>query len=231
MQVYRAGQWTKVPGEMLLPGDVISVVLPHADSAQRNEDDAVAPADVLLVSGTCMTDEAVLTGESTPQWKEAITERDGGAAGGDRCIDVRQDKRSVLFGGTKVLNVSPGDSTAGGLATPDGGAIGVVLRTGFETAQGRLMRMILFSTEALSANTVETGLFICFLLVFALAAACAPAAAACPTSAACAPVEPAGHKAVEHALRLATLRQSVRGLPGRPWTVLSPRRGCSRSTA
>eukprot|EP00892_Ulva_mutabilis_P007065 jgi/Ulvmu1/4730/UM020_0014.1 len=33
------------------------------------------------------------------------------------------------------------------------------------------MRMILFSTEALSANTVETGLFICFLLIFALAAA------------------------------------------------------------
>lgn len=171
--MYRAGEWTKVPGEVLLPGDVISIVLPHADSKQRHEDDAVAPADVLLISGTCMTDEAVLTGESTPQWKEAITARDGGPTGGARCIDVRQDKRNVLFGGTKVINASPGEATAGGLVAPDGGAIGVVLRTGFETAQGRLMRMILFSTEALSANTVETGLFICFLLIFAIAAACA----------------------------------------------------------
>lgn len=169
VQVYRCGKWQKLPGEVLLPGDVISIT--RAEGARNDDDEAVAPADVLIISGTCVADEAVLTGESTPQWKEAITEREGGPAGGARAVDVRQDKRHVIFGGTKLLNSSAGEKTESNIVTPDGGALGVVLRTGFETAQGRLMRMILFSTERLTANTVETGLFICFLLIFALAAA------------------------------------------------------------
>lgn len=171
VQVFRAGRWEKVPGEVLLPGDIFSLVLPHATAAEQNEDAAVMPADALLLNGTCMTDEAVLTGESTPQWKEPISGGNADAADAGRQIDDRHDKLHILFGGTKILSAEAGKAPLGKLRTPDGGALAVVLRTGFETAQGKLMRTILFSTERLTANTFETGLFICFLLIFAFAAA------------------------------------------------------------
>ncbi len=40
--------------------------------AGANSEEHVVPADALLVAGTCIVEEAVLTGESTPQWKNPI---------------------------------------------------------------------------------------------------------------------------------------------------------------
>jgi cation-transporting ATPase 13A1 len=56
--VYRGGKWERLPGDALLPGDVISIGRP----AVAEEGECVVPTDCLLLSGSCICEEAVLTG-------------------------------------------------------------------------------------------------------------------------------------------------------------------------
>jgi len=60
---YRCGKWVKIPGTELLPGDIVSI------GRSTSGEDRSVPADMLLLAGSAIVNEAILTGESTPQWK------------------------------------------------------------------------------------------------------------------------------------------------------------------
>ncbi|KIJ62125.1 hypothetical protein HYDPIDRAFT_136644 [Hydnomerulius pinastri MD-312] len=95
IQCLRDSKWTTLQTDELLPGDVVSVA--------RLQTETVVPADILLVHGTCIVNEAMLSGESTPLLKESIQLLESS----DK-IDVDSaHKNAVLFSGTKVLQASP----------------------------------------------------------------------------------------------------------------------------
>lgn len=156
--VYRGnGNWKETSSYNILPGDICSIV--------RQKGDTLLPCDFLLLNGSCVVNEAMLTGESTPQLKESIQQRE------NEKLNCKKDRLHILFGGTNVINHSAASTSLPNIGkAPDGGAIGYVLRTGFETNQGKLIRTILFSTDRVTANNLESLLFILFLLIFALAA-------------------------------------------------------------
>lgn len=165
---YRQKKWEQITSDKLLPGDLVSV-------ARTKEDSGVA-CDMLLVEGTAIVNEAMLSGESTPLLKDSVQLRPG-----DVAIEPEGlDKNSFLYGGTKVLQVGHGivseaieavpASASGVSPPPDNGALAIVVKTGFETSQGSLVRTMIYSTERVSANNFEALLFILFLLIFAIAA-------------------------------------------------------------
>lgn len=166
---YREMKWVQITSDKLLPGDLVSV--------GRTKEDSGVACDMLLVEGTAIVNEAMLSGESTPLLKDSVQLRPAYA----HIEPEGLDKNAFLYGGTKVLQVTHGNTSddtpdttptlrSGVKPAPDNGAMAVVVKTGFETSQGSLVRTMIYSTERVSANNVEALLFILFLLIFAIAA-------------------------------------------------------------
>ncbi|CAG9864440.1 unnamed protein product [Phyllotreta striolata] len=102
----------------LVPGDLIS--LPSANY--------IMPCDAILLTGQCIVNESVLTGESVPITKSALH------AGPD-AYDPDVHKRNTLFSGTHVIQTR----YYGGEPV-----VARVVRTGFDTTKGSLVKSILY---------------------------------------------------------------------------------------
>ncbi|XP_049658900.1 probable cation-transporting ATPase 13A5 isoform X3 [Accipiter gentilis] len=106
-----------VPGDMfLLDGKKLSL-----------------PCDAVLIDGSCIVNEGMLTGESIPVTKTPLPLVESPMPW--KTHSMEDYRRHVLFCGTEVIQVKP---------TGRGPARAVVLQTGFNTAKGDLVRSILY---------------------------------------------------------------------------------------
>ncbi len=62
--VYRMNKWEHTHSDKLLPGDLVSV--------GRTKEDSGVACDMLLVEGSAIVNEAMLSGESTPLLKDSV---------------------------------------------------------------------------------------------------------------------------------------------------------------
>uniref|UniRef100_A0A8C7LY25 ATPase 13A3 n=1 Tax=Oncorhynchus mykiss TaxID=8022 RepID=A0A8C7LY25_ONCMY len=77
----------------LVPGDVM--VIPSNGT--------IMPCDAVLVSGTCIVNESMLTGESVPVTKTNLPNPGEGDKEGDGAYSMEEHKRHTLFCGTHII--------------------------------------------------------------------------------------------------------------------------------
>ncbi|XP_041659728.1 probable cation-transporting ATPase 13A3 [Cheilinus undulatus] len=106
----------------LVPGDVI--IIPA--------NGMIMPCDAVLIHGTCIVNESMLTGESVPVTKTSLPSSGEEAA---VSYNMEEHKRHTLFCGTRIIQTR---YYAGELVKA------VVVRTGFSTEKGQLVRSILY---------------------------------------------------------------------------------------
>jgi len=173
---YRYGQWIYLQTDELVPGDVVSL---SSTNVSHGGEKLHVPADLLLLRGSAVVDEALLTGESIPQRKNALDMSSSSA----RLDMVEDHKQSILFAGTMLESHDTNSennhddikikSSTMPPPPPNGGIVCLVLKTSFETTQGSLLRTMTHSSKknADGIHTQDTFIFVAILLVCAVISA------------------------------------------------------------
>lgn len=126
----------------LVPGDLLEI-----------PENVIMPCDAILLNGTCIMNEAMLTGESIPVVKNSLPYN-------DNLYSVREDKQYTLFAGTKCIQARFTQGTA---------VLGLVTLTGFATVKGELIRTMLFPKPSDFKFYKDSFKFILILALMALA--------------------------------------------------------------
>ncbi|KAM8702813.1 hypothetical protein ACLKA7_005162 [Drosophila subpalustris] len=113
------GVSTELPTSTLVPGDIIEI--PSSGCTMH--------CDAVLLSGNCILDESMLTGESVPVTKTPLPMKR------DVIFDKKEHARHTLFSGTKVIQTRYIGSKK---------VLAFVINTGNITAKGGLIRSILY---------------------------------------------------------------------------------------
>lgn len=131
IRLLRNGFWRYVESSELVPGDVYEITDPSLTQF---------PCDSLLLTGDCIVNESMLTGESIPVSKsptneEALAMLDLSAS------SVHPDvAKHMLFCGTKIIRARRPQEGK----DDESAALALVVRTGFNTTKGALVRSMLF---------------------------------------------------------------------------------------
>lgn len=135
VRVLRNGFWRQVESAELVPGDVYEVSDPSLTQF---------PCDSLLLAGDCIVNESMLTGESVPVSKTPATDDSLHLLKLSTSSMSTEVAKHFLFSGTKIIRAR----------RPQGGqddeavALAMVVRTGFNTTKGALVRSMLFPKPA-----------------------------------------------------------------------------------
>ena len=123
----------------LVPGDIFE--LPDDGNAM--------PCDCILLSGSIIINEAMLTGESTPIMKTHLPNL-------NQEFDEENDIKFFLFAGTKIVQKRKENKKP---------VIALCYSTGFNSVKGNLIRSILYPVKGESKFEKESMKFIIFLAI------------------------------------------------------------------
>ncbi|SOV13118.1 cation transporting ATPase, putative [Plasmodium gaboni] len=248
--VYRNLRWNIMKSNMLLPGDIYILT-----NDMNMTDNNICTCETLLIDGTCITDESILTGESVPLIKACIDksiivsdnkmiknekneknekyeknekneiiekyvknekndhmnhinninsynstcnlQRDGenlhdtyyqnnpnefikndeyyfddwNVSNSLFCnrLDIKnKHKKHIVYAGTNILMTKNENNKFNGKNLPVNGCIGIVLRSGFSTYQGKLVRTIINTSEKVNSSSFDSIIFLIILLLFSI---------------------------------------------------------------
>ena len=124
----------KIDSVNLVPGDIF--VLPKNGNS--------VPCDCILLSGSVIVNEAMLTGESTPIIKSHLIDE-------NKKLDLKNDYKHILYYGTNIVQKRAENKQP---------ILCLCFSTGFNTVRGNLIRSVIYPKEGDKSFLVDSFKFL-----------------------------------------------------------------------
>ncbi|RLN38432.1 hypothetical protein BBJ28_00002064 [Nothophytophthora sp. Chile5] len=143
VSVFRDNEWKVLDSPLVVPGDLVKV-----------PENWILPCDMVIVRGSTVSDESMLTGESMPVQKFPIPDHSSTVYDPEG-----RSKKHTLFSGTRVLSSGRNEEI-----------LAVVQTTGAHTTKGQLIQSILFPVPMRFKYDEHLKALIALLLIYAVIA-------------------------------------------------------------
>ena len=134
VEVFRKSQFQKINSQELVPGDIL-----------RISDDLVFPCDLIVLEGSCLVVESVITGESIPVSKHSLSRN-------KEKFDLKKHNSSILYSGTHCLKTK-------------NNPVALVYRTGFLSFKGQILKEVVFQKVKRISFTEDSFKYIGLLAI------------------------------------------------------------------
>lgn len=149
-------RFEEVESTQIAPGDIIEI---------PNIEGFYIPCDCILLSGTVVMNESILTGESVPVIKTDLAQVNTTEIFNPKNNSSLQ--KHLILTGTKVV-FSRNNNKSNYEEFSSGKTVAVAYKTGFYSEKGNLIRSILNPQDSVSEFKKESNTYIMIILVYAL---------------------------------------------------------------
>ena len=118
VNIFENNKMINEPNNNIIPGDVFELPV----------DGEIVPCDCILLTGSVIVNESMLTGESTPILKAHLPKT-------NNPFNYEEDSKYMLFAGTKIVQKRPENKEK---------ILCICYGTGFNTLRGNLIRSVLY---------------------------------------------------------------------------------------
>eukprot|EP00943_MAST-04B_sp_MAST-4B-sp1_P008865 g8865.t1 len=181
--VYRNNSWIEISSHHILPGDLIDVKKTFFNKNNKSDDNVPTddknnsktfPCDAILLNGSVLVNEAMLTGESDYKWKIPCDFATSNK--------IATSSTHTLYAGTTITRCPKSNFSSGVVGNTVEGettkrtkllkdrCVAYCVRTGFMTKEGEIMRSIFFHSDTKAEIDFDTIKFLLVLLFFAIIA-------------------------------------------------------------
>lgn len=149
--VYRNNEWIEISSTHLAIGDILLI----------RECDKNIDCDSIIISGNCVVNEALITGETVPKQKQDINQSNS------NIIEECHSRKFFLYSGSEILDVKPSNKLPINIKTkpPVNGIIVIVLRTGYYSIEGNLLHSMVYVDKSFAHYTNEDLYTYIFILI------------------------------------------------------------------